>query len=669
MINEKICCEKHLNSVITHVCVSENCFLPLCGKCIKSHNAFHKSENKFPEFETIEDVREICVLKLSEHIEKYKMTLENNNQCLNSQILNDFTDMITQIKRTVNNIMEAFFKDLQVKLTNKYETNTFLSESKNELNSVYDELKEKLIQVQKRISMQIMKDILTTDYDKCLEEFQKKLKHSNIASMYSFLPDNNSLDRFYNEFKLSIEKIFISLNEKSLNNHNKSLISPYKKVSFSEHPVYDITKSFHNNSTEYKHKFPDSPSTFRESPFKFRESQHFENTKIISPRKIIYEQPTIIEEKKIFTFEKTPQKEKTFDDYGDKKSFTYQKNSYSENQITFSTPKRNLQNYKNIVQDFKIEMPDYFKSYLQKKYMHFFQPKSKILHLFELNDINPEEVKYFTKEISIDFLLPKWHKSISTPNGQIYLLGGVNFDKKSTKLNSFFVYSFEANSLIAKPPMKTARSSFGIVHFQNYLYAIGGNIEESQTTAKCEKFSINEERWIDVANLNIPSCNHCVCVFNESCLYKFGGKIDDNFLNKTIEKYNQNINKWIIISYRFENIFMEKKFKLLASSACCQVNDSQILVFGGVEEEFNKKSDQSFLFEIRENNGKMDHVIKKINGKKICFAEGFWEPNPLINRFNMYTLQNFSNEIEKSMIYLDRRRLLCFNGDFWRCIN
>jgi len=672
MKNEKLWCENHLNSIITHVCISEDCFLPLCGKCIKSHNTFHKIENKFPEFETIEDLREICIHKIGGHIEQYKKALESGNIVANPNAWDHFSCKVVKIKNSINRIIDVFFNDLKESLMSKWNEDISLKESINEMNRVYIDLKDKSYQIQNMLSMDLMKQILTQDYDKNLFEFQKLLKNSSESYTSYVIPDDKTVERFIMEFKLSLENFFkhqkiqnildnpskkIFFSEypvfnipKNFNITQKNTIpnnpenSSSKKVSFLEHPVYDITKSF--NITK-KNTTPDHLVI---------ENTNMENTKIFTPQKMKFTESSLFDVRKTFTQQKTPKV----------KTNSFSTNFEYEDPVSFSTPKVNQKPKK--CWDFKIDVSDYFKSFLQKKYLHFFQPKSKILHLFELNDGNPTEVFYFTREMSIDFLLPRWHKSISSPNGQIYLLGGVSLDQKATKLNSFFSYSFESNTLIAKSPMKIARSSFGLVYFHNALYVIGGNIEESQTTSRCEKFLINEEKWVDIANLNLPSCNHCVCNFNDSFLYKFGGKIDDNFLNKTIEKYNPTINIWVIINYRFEDLSKEKSFKLLASSACCQLNYSQIFVFGGGEEEFNKKSNQTFLFEINEKNGKMDPIIRKINEKKICFDEGFWESNPLVNQSNLYTLQNFSNEQEKTITFLDKRRLLCFNGSFWKCL-
>ena len=424
----------------------------------------------------------------------------------------------------------------------------------------------------------------------------------------------------------------------------------------------------HKLNSIFNRDFDDSPVHFNE---KTLETFYFDFKQLLQ-KLFIYDK---IDQKNDHQIFQTPNKTKisrTFP-FNNQNSLKKSDNSplYNNNSSLSNNSPLNhkIAKIKPKILDFQIESADYFEKNNKKNYLHFFQPKSKILHLFELNDSNPLEMIYFTKEIFIDFNLPRWHKSVATPKGQIFLLGGASLDKKANKLPLVYSYSFEKNTLLKKKSMITARSCFGVLYFQEKLYAIGGNIGEFQTTAKCEKYDILEDKWLEISQLNLPANNLCLCNFRNSCIYKFGGKLDDNFLNKTIEKYNPNINKWILINYSFDDLLFEDSFKLMSCSACCQINENQIYVFGGVEEEFKRKTDQSFIFEIQEKNGKNGHLIKKVNEKNVCFAEGFWEGNALIHRENMYALQSFSNEMDKSITFLDRRRLLVFDGNSWKCLN
>ena len=61
--------------------------------------------------------------------------------------------------------------------------------------------------------------------------------------------------------------------------------------------------------------------------------------------------------------------------------------------------------------------------------MHFFQHKSKILHILFMEDLHKFNTPYFfTINIGMEFNIPRWHKSITLPNGNIMLTGGVSCD-------------------------------------------------------------------------------------------------------------------------------------------------------------------------------------------------------------------------------------------------
>lgn len=90
-------------------------------------------------------------------------------------------------------------------------------------------------------------------------------------------------------------------------------------------------------------------------------------------------------------------------------------------------------------------------------------------------------------------------------------------------------------------------------------------------------------------------------------------------------------------------------------------------------ENYSKKSNNSFIFEIQEkeaNNGPEIYVIKCINQKPLPSAEGFWNNTPIIFNENIYCLQNIPNESNPNSVYNDRRKILRFNFfNGWESIN
>jgi hypothetical protein len=70
--------------------------------------------------------------------------------------------------------------------------------------------------------------------------------------------------------------------------------------------------------------------------------------------------------------------------------------------------------------------------------LHFFQNDDNFLHLLDLNGSSNqfEQIK-----LDIGFKIPYFHKSISTPNGDLYLIGGT-IPQSVIKSQKIYKYDF-----------------------------------------------------------------------------------------------------------------------------------------------------------------------------------------------------------------------------------
>jgi hypothetical protein len=186
-------------------------------------------------------------------------------------------------------------------------------------------------------------------------------------------------------------------------------------------------------------------------------------------------------------------------------------------------------------------MEDYFIPGSQYKFLHFFQHKSKYLHLIKLTDLLENKLSPFKIDLSINFKIPRWHRSIMTPSGDIYLTGGVSVDETEKKLRNCFFFDFGRYTLIPTAQMNFARSGHGICYLKDFIYVAGGFGENNEFTESCEKYSIQNNEWINIARLNLRANNACLCSFRDRFIYKFGGKSAENMLNKTIERYDPEV--------------------------------------------------------------------------------------------------------------------------------
>ena len=336
--------------------------------------------------------------------------------------------------------------------------------------------------------------------------------------------------------------------------------------------------------------------------------------------------------------------------------------------------------------DIQVNCNDYFDPNVYKKYIHFFQHKSKNLHLLDLDLVEQENVCEFERvELNIDFKIPRWHRSLVTPFSEIYLTGGVDINNSEIKLKKSYVYDFNNKALIEIDNMNFGRSGHAMIYLNGYIYTLGGFSDEREFTDKCERYNIRKNIWEIIASMKVKSNNPCACSFRGKYIYKFGGKVDDNQLSNSIERYSPLIDKWNLIEFELpkEYNYATDGFSILSSSACIQVNQNQIFVFGGTYADYSQKSAQSFFLTVEEKDEDQNirkinesssvscyHKIKDINEYPLPVAEGFWNNQVFVNNKKLYCLQNVQNEKNNSVVYLDRRRALEFeSNEGWRMLN
>lgn len=69
--------------------------------------------------------------------------------------------------------------------------------------------------------------------------------------------------------------------------------------------------------------------------------------------------------------------------------------------------------------------------------------------------------------------MPFFHKSISTPNGDLYLIGG-SLPNSNSKSQKIYKYDFENRTLNYCTNLKYGRSSHSLCFNNRYIYIVGG---------------------------------------------------------------------------------------------------------------------------------------------------------------------------------------------------
>lgn len=88
------------------------------------------------------------------------------------------------------------------------------------------------------------------------------------------------------------------------------------------------------------------------------------------------------------------------------------------------------------------------------------------------------------------------------------MLGGCTHSHRhSREFSSFNPVTGEWTKLA---PMKVSRSQMGFAVLDKHLYCIGGSSKHAEVLRSVERYSFDEDRWVDVAPMKIGRCNPAV---------------------------------------------------------------------------------------------------------------------------------------------------------------
>ena len=365
---------------------------------------------------------------------------------------------------------------------------------------------------------------------------------------------------------------------------------------------------------------------------------------------------------------------------------SYMKSSPKSKQYSALVEKKQMQTY-HAIDKFNITIDDYFiKNEKIQPYLHFFQNNSKELYLFNLQNLSKNQGNPFERiPLDIDFKIPNFHKSLSLPNGDIYMIGGSLEDVQDESRNkSPTIYLYKNNTLEIVAKLNHPRSSHAIAFCNGFIYIVGGITNNQRILEKCERFNVENRAVEEICPLNHPVASSCVCCFFQDYLFTFGGICYNNegesVLSQAIEKYDIIRDKWFVLDVSIIPLMNEQYnsivknsqklvgngyFGLLSTASCCQINQSEILVMGGYSQN-NSGSAQTFSFHIDYSDMESNNncYINNINRIKLPFNEGFWNNFPVIHNRKLYVLQNVTNSEKDDNCLENERRILEF--DCWK---
>ena len=141
-------------------------------------------------------------------------------------------------------------------------------------------------------------------------------------------------------------------------------------------------------------------------------------------------------------------------------------------------------------------------------------------------------------------------------------------DDADLVLGNLWKYDADTNAWIKLPSMLSERSEFALVHMDGFIYAIGGKGLYGDCTVSVERYSIEQNRWEDVAS--------CKCYYRDPSAVAVNGRIllygrvdhsfswsDTSTNTHTLEMYNPTTNDWQKLLFETYDTAYFDKYPLL----------------------------------------------------------------------------------------------------------
>lgn len=229
---------------------------------------------------------------------------------------------------------------------------------------------------------------------------------------------------------------------------------------------------------------------------------------------------------------------------------------------------------------FRIDHPNFFQT---QPFLHFFEVTNSTLHLIDITSLRESQAAHWqTIPLAIDFQIPSFHRTVATEDGNIFVLGGTILDDlRRSKL--IYQYDPAKHTLKSVAELAVPRSSHSVLCHRGIVYIVGGMTDNDETVRKCEAFYPKTGEIKLIASSKNATTNSCLCSLGSDQLVKLGGVFANGENNDGIEVYSIRSNTWTEVDPTIENVAGE--FGLLSCSGWAPLNDTQVFIFGGYNEE------------------------------------------------------------------------------------
>ena len=95
------------------------------------------------------------------------------------------------------------------------------------------------------------------------------------------------------------------------------------------------------------------------------------------------------------------------------------------------------------------------------------------------------------------------------------ICGGLNLSN-SEITNACFFFDGERMCLERKADMLVKRVGHAVCYLDDYVYAVGGKTNDMVCSKLCERYSINDNKWEPISNLNYGRSMAGITTFKDS---------------------------------------------------------------------------------------------------------------------------------------------------------
>jgi hypothetical protein len=247
-----------------------------------------------------------------------------------------------------------------------------------------------------------------------------------------------------------------------------------------------------------------------------------------------------------------------------------------------------------------------------------FGDASEILQ-YTLGRFTWEKLKYESNAAYTGSL--KYMSSCSSPDGRIYMTGGVLVSNNHPSSTWYEVSANRVQKNIKKRNMQVKRFGHSAIFLNGYVYAVGGFShkdvpnETPVTLGSVERFAIHENKWYYVASMNEARAFWGIWKVDNQYIYVFGGLHDYQVLNN-VEKYDVITDTWVSLYYKLPIP--------LAKLGAWVIDKKTIMIAGGITADY-EASDSWYALDLQtiKWNMKQSMKVAKLLSSGLFFSKGW----------------------------------------------